>query len=244
MRVGVYGLGRFGAFWARVLSEHKLEVYGYSRHPKDPIEGVKAVSEEEVLSCDVIFLCVAISSFSEVVERIKDKIKPGALVMDTCSVKLYPADIMQKRLANKCSLIATHPMFGPDSGKNGVKGLPMIICPLSAPVVEVSKWSRLFQGWGLRVIRMTCDEHDRQAAWSQGITHLVGRVLDGMDLRDTPIATTGFLALRAVEEQTCHDPLQLFYDLQRYNPYTREMRQSFHQSVEKIMKDLKSQEQL
>ena len=236
-------MGRFGSFWAQVLGQHKLNVSGYSRHAKDPIENVSFVSEEEVLSCDVIFLCVAISSFSEVIERIKDKIKPGALVMDTCSVKLYPADIMQKRLAGKCNLIATHPMFGPDSGKNGVKGLPMIVCPLSAPVVEVSKWCRLFKSWGLNVIRMTCEEHDRQAAWSQGITHLVGRVLGGMDLHDTPIATTGFLAIRAVEEQTCHDPLQLFYDLQRYNPDTKEMRLSFQQSVEKIMKDLKKQEQ-
>ncbi len=27
-----------------------------------------------------------------------------------------------------------------------------------------------------------------------------------------------------VVEQTCNDPLQLFADLQRYNPYTKQMR--------------------
>ncbi len=243
MRVGVYGLGRFGSFWARVLKDHKLEVCGYSRHAREAIDGVPMVGEDELLQSDVIFLCVSISSFSEVVERIKDRIKPGALVMDTCSVKLYPADIMQKRLYGKCNLIATHPMFGPDSGKNGVKGLPMIMCPLSAPVVEVARWEKLFRSWGLEVIRMSCDEHDKQAAWSQGITHLVGRVLGGMDLKDTPIATVGFKAIRAVEEQTCHDPLQLFYDLQRYNPYTKEMRSSFLKSTDRIMDALKREEQ-
>lgn len=243
MRVGVYGLGRFGSFWAKVLSDHRLEVYGYSRHPKAAIEGVTMTDEDAVLSCDVLFLCVAISSFSEVVERIKEKIKPGTLVMDTCSVKLYPADIMQKKLAGKCSIIATHPMFGPDSAKNGVKGLPLIFCPLSAPVVQVQAWSKRFKSWGINVIRMTCDEHDRQAAWSQGITHLIGRVMQGMDLNDTPIATTGYKALRKVEEQTCHDPMQLFYDLQRYNPYTKEMRSAFRSSLNTVLDNLKAQEE-
>lgn len=242
MRVGVYGLGRFGAFWAKTLADHRLEVYGYSRHAKDPIEGVRMASEEEVLSCDVIFFCVAISSFSEVIERVKDLVRPGALVMDTCSVKTYPADIMQKKLANRCSIIATHPMFGPDSAAHGVKGLPLVMCPLSCPVVTVGEWSRRFRSWGLKVIRMTCDEHDREAAWSQGITHLVGRVLGGMKLPDTPIATTGYRTLRQVEAQTLNDPLQLFKDLQTYNPYTREMRQAFRTSVEKVFTLLKDGE--
>jgi len=200
-------------------------------------------SEEEVLDCEAIFFCVSISSFSEVIERVKDRIKPGTLVMDTCSVKTYPADVMDKKLSKAVYTIATHPMFGPDSGKDGIKGLPMVVCPLSCPVIIVNKWVRMFKSWGLDVIRMSCDEHDREAAWSQGITHFVGRTLDELKLKDTRLATTGYKRLMSIVEQTCNDPVQLFYDLQRYNPYARQMRMGLKGALDVVMQELKDQEQ-
>lgn len=242
MRVGVYGLGRFGSFWAKVLAEHKLDVYGYSRHPKDPIEGVTMAGEDEVLSCDAIFFCVAISAFSEVIDRVRDRIPDGTLVMDTCSVKTYPAEIMTKKFSGRVNIIATHPMFGPDSGKNGIKGLPMVVCPLNCSVTLVKQWTDLFRRWGLKVIRMSCDQHDREAAWSQGVTHFTGRVLSELHLQPTQLATTGYKVLLGVIEQTCNDPLQLFYDLQKYNPYTREMRTKLKAALDDVMQQLKDAE--
>jgi arogenate dehydrogenase (NADP+) len=242
MRVGVYGLGRFGSFWAGQLAAHHLDVSGYDRNEKPPVEGVPQVSEEEVLSSDAIFFCVAISSFSEVIERVKEKIPSGTLVMDTCSVKTFPADVMDKKLGKDIYTIATHPMFGPDSGKNGIKGLPMVVCPLSCPVIVVNKWISLFKKWGLDVIRMTCDEHDREAAWSQGITHFIGRTVDELKLKDTRLATTGYKTLMTIVEQTCNDPIQLFYDLQRYNPYARQMRMGLKGALDYVMQELKDQE--
>ena len=67
---------------------------------------------------------------------------------------------------------------------------------------------------------MTPEEHDRQAAVSQGITHFIGRVLEKADVKSTEINTLGFTDLLAVIEQTCNDSLELFKDLQRFNPYT------------------------
>jgi len=220
----------------------RLDVYGYSLHQKPPIEGVTMVDEQTLLSCDVIFFCVAISSFSEVIERVKDGIRPGTLVMDTCSVKTYPAEVMDKKFSKAIYTIATHPMFGPDSGKDGIKGLPMVVCPLSCPVIVVNEWVSLFEKWGLDVIRMTCDEHDREAAWSQGITHFVGRTLDELELKDTRLATTGYKLLMSIVEQTCNDPIQLFYDLQRYNPYAKQMRMSLKGALDVVMQELKDQE--
>lgn len=243
MRVGVYGLGRFGSFWAGVLSSHHLDTIAFDRREKPPIAGVPQVGEEEFLdSSDVIFFCVAISAFSEVMERVKDKIKPGTLVMDTCSVKTYPADIMSRKLGKEIYTIATHPMFGPDSGKRGIRGLPMVICPLSCPVLLVNRWTTLFGKWGLEVLKMSCDEHDREAAWSQGITHFVGRTLDELKLAETKLATTGYKALMSIVEQTCNDPMQLFYDLQRYNPYAKQMRVGLKGALDHVMQELKEQE--
>lgn len=39
------------------------------------------------------------------------------------------------------------------------------------------------------MVNMSCEEHDRQAASTQFITHTVGRVLGAMELQATPIDT-------------------------------------------------------
>ena len=70
MEVGIYGLGRFGYFWAELLSGF-FTVKAYSRNPKRLTpENVERVTEEKLLDCKAIFLCNAISSFEEVIKRI------------------------------------------------------------------------------------------------------------------------------------------------------------------------------
>ena len=83
---------------------------------------------------------------------------------------------------------------------------------------------------------MSADQHDHQVAFTQGVTHFIGRVLDEMDLHLHPLSTLGFRKILDVMEQTCNDPWQLFLDLQRMNPYTGEMREKLNQSFIKIMK--------
>jgi hypothetical protein len=46
----------------------------------------------------------------------------------------------------------------------------------------------------------------------------------------------------SIVEQTCNDPIQLFYDLQRYNPYAKQMRMSLKGALDVVMQELKDQE--
>lgn len=247
MRIGVYGLGRFGSFWAGAIAENAsdAEVFAYSRNEHPLPKNVKFVSEDELLNCDLIFFCVAISSFESVLERVAGRIKKGAIVMDTCSVKTYPARWMKKYLKeDEVSLIATHPMFGPDSAKNGVKGLPMVLCPIEGEDEVFNKMKSFFESWKLNVIVMSPEEHDKQAAYSQGVTHLIGRTLKKLGIESTLIGTKGFNSLLVIMEQTCNDPMQLFYDLQRYNPYTRTMRKKLSNAFSYVDGQVEAVEEL
>jgi len=244
MQVGVYGLGRFGSFWAKELASHGFSVKGYGRSATQAPEGVTLSTEDEVLSCSVLFYCVAISSFRSVLEKTAHRISDNTVVMDTCSVKLYPAKLMRQLLPKQVQSIATHPMFGPDSGKDGVQGLPLVICPVHCEANTLQFWTDEFSRWDLEVISMSCDQHDREAAWSQGITHFVGRTLSELSLTDTLLATKGYRTLMTVVEQTCNDPMQLFYDLQRFNPYARQMRMGLKGALDTVMEALKKQEEL
>ncbi len=239
MKIGVYGLGRFGAFWASLLAK-QFEVIAYNRSTsRQTPEGVIRCTKDELCKADVLFLCVAISSVEEVLRDIGPKIKDGCLVMDTCSVKVYPARLLRKMLPDTVHCIATHPMFGPDSARNGVGSLPMVYSPLRCPQNIADYWHDVFAKiYKLHVIEMTPEEHDKEAAFTQGITHVIGRVLDELDLEQSEIGTVGYKSLLEIVEQTCNDPMQLFFDLQRYNPYTHEMHMKLNHSLENVMKQL------
>ena len=52
---------------------------------------------------------------------------------------------------------------------------------------------------------MTAEKHDQMTAYSQGITHYVGRVLADLDLHPTLVDTLGCQKVLEVIEQTCND---------------------------------------
>lgn len=228
MEIGVYGLGRFGAFWAQLLS-NKFKVKAYNRSDRPTPDGVERVGLEELCDCSYIFLCTAISSIEEVCLQLAPYLKKAVTLVDTCSVKVAPLASMEKVLPDHVSILGTHPMFGPDSAAQGIKDLPIVLSPVRISPEGRDFWAQSFSEMGLRVLAMTPQEHDREAAYTQGITHFIGRLLNELELQESPMATKGYNALLEIVRQTCNDPWQLFLDLQSYNPYTAEMRTRFEE---------------
>ncbi len=229
--VGVYGLGRFGTFFSALLARH-LPVVACSRSPdRAAPPRVRLGDEREVASRPAVILCVAISAVPEVLRRIAVHLLPGALVMDTCSVKVAPVQWMREILPAHVDILATHPMFGPDSARGGVQGLPMVLAPVRIREERLQWWESFFGSLGLEVQRMDPHFHDREAAFTQGLTHFIGRVLAELHLRPSAIASVGYRRLLEIVEQTCNDSWQLFLDLQRINPYTRQMRRVLNQAL-------------
>ena len=184
-------------------------------------------------------------------------------LMDTCSVKVQPLAQLEEAVrklewgqtsqeqgqtsqGQGCEspfyVLGLHPMFGPDSATGRqLSGQRLVLCPASCAgsTTETYKqgvrlWQKRFAALGLRTIWMSADEHDREAARTQGLTHLLGRVLDAFGVAESPIATAGYEALCRLQEQTCHDTWQLFLDLQRQNGYTAAMRERLQAAFESI----------
>ncbi len=236
MTVGVYGLGRFGRFWTELLAK-KFDVVCTNRSPdKSTPAGARRCAPAEFSRCDAVFLCTAISSIDAVTRELAPLLSPGTTVIDTCSVKVYPVRLMEENLPSSIRLIASHPMFGPDSGRDGVETLPMIMWPVRCPSEVFSYWKTVFSSYGLDVVEMSPADHDEEAAYTQGITHLVGRVLKELGLKQSRIGTLGYRKILDVIEQTCNDPMQLFVDLQVHNPYTDRMRADFRSALGDVVR--------
>ena len=131
-QLAIIGFGQFGRFIAKILKPHfKITVSSksdYSILAKKM--GVKfAALQETVQNADIIVLAIPISACEKIVKKISPYLKKNALVIDTCSVKTMPNDAMKKHLPKNTEIIASHPLFGPQSGKNGIKGLKIVVWP-------------------------------------------------------------------------------------------------------------------
>jgi prephenate dehydrogenase len=241
-RCSIIGFGRFGKLLATVLREEfSVVVFDVRENREEAQElGVEFTNFERACQASTIFFCVPISEFEQAIRDAAPHLKPGTLVMDTCSVKVHPVEVMRRELPGTVEALATHPLFGPDSAKDSLEGLRIVFCPLRVSQERLDFWRDFWQRRGVSVIEKTPAEHDRLAAYSQGITHFLGRMLGELNLCSTEITTKGFEDILGVIEQTNHDTWQLFFDLQHYNPYTAEMRDKLVQAFNAILAKLDS----
>lgn len=240
--IGIIGFGRFGQFWCKHLQDD-FRILFY-----DTINGIentilRAEYREIKVLCkesDTIFLCVPISQVNNVVKQIRPYLLPDKTIIDTCSVKVFPANSMINHLSQLPSieLISTHPMLGPDSGKHGIEGLSIIIWPLHNCTIRYRFWEGYFKSLGLEVIELSPEDHDKIVARSQGITQIIGRVLEKLDLTPTTVSTKTYKLLLTIIDETCNDSWQLFNELQMYNPFTMEMRYELEVALNDILAKL------
>jgi prephenate dehydrogenase len=227
-KVIIVGYGRFGKTLEKLLEgDFDLVI-------------VHKDSDQSVISkADAIFYCIPISAFESVVKSHLKYLKDDQVLIDVLSVKIHPKKVLSRLLkGKKTQAILTHPMFGPDSSREGFSGLPLIMDRFKSDEKTFSFWKKFFVNRGLRVIEMDARTHDRLAANSQGLTHFVGRLLEKFGLKKTEIDSLGAKKLQGVMDQTVNDTWQLFKDLQNYNPYTKPMRNKIGRTYDLLYNEL------
>ena len=229
-KVSIIGFGRFGAMLHALLTKG-FAVDVYDKNPVDNAE-VNEVSLEEALKNDTIFIAVPIRDFEDLVVDISTRIQSGKTIIDVCSVKVFPKKVMIDNLPEKIDIIATHPLFGPDSLKDS--GSVMTMEAVKDSFERYNFWKNYFESQNIIIEEISADDHDMMAARSQGLTHFVGRVIDDFGTNQTRIDTEGYKALHKLVNQTCNDSWDLFEDIQNYNPYTEKMISELNGSFKKI----------
>jgi arogenate dehydrogenase (NADP+), plant len=140
LTIGIIGFGRFGQFIARTFAKHgRVVVTSRSDYTEvADAMGAKYVPLDDPTSflaedLDIVILATSIVSFESTVQKLVPTLKKyvesgnkGPLVVDVLSVKEHARRIMLDQLPEECDILCTHPMFGPDSGKNGWHNLNFV----------------------------------------------------------------------------------------------------------------------
>lgn len=233
MRVGIIGLGNFGRFAAEVLARDKdLEVLGFDA-AGDAAQGVKKTSLEEVATADTVILCIPLAAYGEVLPKLKTLLKKETLVVDICSVKVEAAKRLKESLPGHQNVLVTHPMFGPQSAANGTAGHVLVVTEV---VGEKAKAAAEYceKKLGLKIMRMTNEEHDQAMADVHALTFFLARGLARMRLDESPFQAPSFrmlLDLVAFDKTHTED---LFRTIELGNPYAKSARERFIKTLQTI----------
>lgn len=227
--LGIVGFGAFGQLAALHLGQH-FETTAYDPSLNVAVAakqlGVRLSSLRSVLQADVILIAAPVSSFEEVISEIAVSCEPGALIVDVGSVKVFPSEIMRRLLPKHVDIVATHPLFGPQSGMTGIEGLKIAVCPIQGKQ-HARLAAFLRKVLGLTVIMTTPEDHDREAAVVQGLTHLIAKVLLRMGPLPTRMTTKSFDLLSEAISMVQHDAPEVFEAIERANPYAETVRHQF-----------------
>jgi prephenate dehydrogenase len=235
--IGLIGYGRFGRLTVQNLSPN-FPIYVHTRNAdkKDDIAAAGGALTTLADACTqkVVILCVPISAMQSTLKQIAPLLRSDAIVADVCSVKVLPVQWMKELLPPSVDILATHPMFGPDSAARSVTGFKMVLCPERIKPGRYEKIKLALRELNLNLIETTADEHDRKIAVSLALTHFIGRSLAEFGAEPLDIDTEGYKRLLHILEVVNNDTWQLFEDMHRFNPYAVEKRQQFFTAMERV----------
>jgi len=147
---------------------------------------------------------------------------------------------MKKYIPENVSILATHPMFGPDSAKTSLLDRKIVLCKERIDDDRYGRIKSYLESKGLNVIETTAEDHDRQIAVSLSLTHFIGRSLEEFGAEELIVDTEGYKRLLHILGVVTHDTWQLFQDMHYYNPYAKEKRLAFIEAMKKTEEKLSS----
>ena len=237
MRIAILGAGKMGAWFAKFFLEEGYSVVVADRK-KEKLAKLKSQLAietagflEAVEDADRVLICVSISAFESIVKMIAPRIRENQVVMDICSIKKLPVEVMHEHI-ERGVVLGTHPVFGP--GSKGISHKAFVLTP-TCP--EEKKVAETYKAWleqkEAHVFVTSPEKHDELMSVVLGLPHFLGVVacdalLEQADYAETKkVAGTTYRLLFTLAEATALENPELFTSLQLNLPELEKVESRF-----------------
>ena len=226
------GRGKMGRWFVDFFGNqgHRVSVY-------DPAESPGATLAATLDGTS----CALIATPLDVVPGVIDHLTEtgyGGVVFDIASLKSHLKAAVTRARAAGLALTSVHPMFGP--GARTLSDQVICICDCG-DADAMRKVEGFFAGTAATLVKLSLDEHDRIVSYVLGLSHLTNivftKVLMGCGMRFEEInrvGSTTFHSQMVTTETVIRENPDLYYAIQRLNPFSAELRESFRRELEAV----------
>lgn len=238
LQVGIIGYGDFTKLMCEYLAPYADIIVSSRSHASGGAGfGASFAPLHEVLERQIIIPSFPSQFFEEFFAKHGSVANPNATVVDVCSVKVRPLRTLEKHLPSSAQIIGTHPLFGPASVANNnetLDGLKIVVSRVRANDITYEKIFDLFKNMNLQIIERTPEQHDKEMAYVQGLSHYIGRVMQVMDIPDSEMSTFAYDDLLDMKNVQGSDSWELFESIMRDNPYTEAINNQLKSAIEAL----------
>ena len=189
-QISIIGCGLIGSSIFKRLkkagSTKKIITYDNNKSVNEIIKKDKLSDEifnsagEAVKNSDLVIIATPISSFEKVLNSIKDNLKTGSILTDTCSVKIGVSKIFEKINLKNSIYIPGHPVAGIENSgpKAGFADLFKNKWTILTPnkkidEKEIKKVSNFWESMGSKVKIMSDEDHDKILTFTSHLPHVI-----------------------------------------------------------------------
>ena len=189
-KVCIIGCGLIGSSLARVIKKHNLSEKIVSSNRSDIVnkkvlelkivDNSSSDTQKMVNDSDLIIIATPLSSYENVILKIKNSLKNGMILTDVGSVKEKVMGLVEKAVPKDVSWISSHPIAGteesgPETGFSELfKNRWCILTPSKkAKEKDINTLKSFWKKIGSKVDIMDAKQHDYILSITSHIPHLV-----------------------------------------------------------------------
>ena len=189
-KVCIIGCGLIGSSIARAIKKNNLSSKIVSSNRSEAtnkkviklniVDDASSDTKKMVKESDLIIIATPLSSYKEIILKIKNSLKNGAILTDVGSVKKKVISIIEKNIPKNVSWISSHPIAGteesgPESGFSELfKNRWCILTPSKqSKNQDIKLLENFWKKIGCKVDLMNSKEHDYILSITSHIPHLI-----------------------------------------------------------------------
>lgn len=235
--IGIIGFGSFGKFLAKKLPS-SVDKLVFDKHPLNTAElselSLQSIELEMLIEkSDVIVLAIPLASYKSVLPAIKKLLRPEQLLIDICSVKIIPEQIIESYFPNHPNLLISHPLFGSRSfDQKGAKNRLIITKTVGELADIVLRYCS--EHLGIELIHMSADKHDLLMADIHALTFFVAKALQEFGVKEHEISTPSYKMITDLVNFSASNTDSLLDTIENGNPYAKDVRDKLVETFENL----------
>ena len=263
-KVCIIGCGLIGSSLARAIKNNDLATIIVSSNRSDAVN--KKVIELKIVDdsspdtkkmaegSDLIIIATPLSSYNNVISKIKDSLKNGTILTDVGSVKENIISLVEKSVPQNVSWISSHPITGteesgPEAGFSELfKNKWCILTPSKkAKDKDIKLLKTFWEKIGSKVDIMEAKQHDYILSITSHMPHLiayniVNTTIDAQDKKETDVAKYSAGGLRDFTRIAASNPIMWRDIFIQNKKNTSKMIDNFIENLEDLKKAIEKED--